>query len=273
MSGLFPKTVPHSFFLKARPDLLFMFDELKNLAQNLLSWLVFLLALTVFFFAFGLEQVLVFGKEIFLPFPTTAHSFAVTLFEYTKATLIPDGVELIVISPLTAFLAQMKVALFLSFIVSFPFLLYKLIGFIRPALYTHERRASFAVLTPTTLLFVGGVLFSYFVIIPPTFRILYLYATSLGATSFFGIGEFVALVFALSFTVGLVFLLPVFMYLASVLGLVEKGFWRENWRYAFFSFLVLSAIITPDGSGISMTLLTIPLITLYGVGTIISSNK
>ena len=115
-----------------------MFDELKKLAQNLLSWLVFLLALTIFFFAFGLQEILIFGKEIFVPFPTTTHSFAVTLFEHAEATLIPSGVELVVISPLTAFLAQMKVALFLSFIVSFPFLLYKLIGFIRPALYTHE---------------------------------------------------------------------------------------------------------------------------------------
>lgn len=247
-----------------------MLSELKHLTHHFLSWIIFLLVLMFFFFAFGLREVSVFGKEILLPLPTAARSFSSILFEYMREYLLPNGVELVVISPLTAFLAQIKVALFLACIISFPFLLYKLILFIRPALYGRERKASLAILIPTVILFIGGVLFSYFIIIPPTFAILYTYTTSIGATPYFGVGEFVSLTFALSFTVGVMFLLPVFMYVLSWFGIIERGFWHTHWRYALFSFLVLSAIITPDGSGISMLLLTTPLIALYGVGTVIS---
>ncbi len=63
------------------------------------------------------------------------------------------------------------------------------------------------------------------------------------------------------------------MYMLVALKIISNEFWKTHWRYSFFIFLVVSAIITPDGSGISMLLLSAPLMALYGVGTIISNKR
>lgn len=126
------------------------------------------------------------------------------------------------------------------------------------------------VLTPSTLLFAGGCLFAYFLIVPPTLRILYSYATRLEALPFFTIHEFVKTVLGLVVGIGISFLLPVFMVLLTRLGLVESDFWKKKWRYAISGCLIVAAIITPDGTGITMLLLTLPLAGLYYIGCLLS---
>ena len=94
----------------------------------------------------------------------------------------------------------------------------------------------------------------------------------MGAAPFFAIGEFVYSVLGLMLAVGIMFLLPIFMSILSWVGLIEAGFWKNNWKYAFLVFLIFSAIITPDGTGITMAILAIPLVGLYGIG-IVASKK
>jgi len=96
--------------------------------------------------------------------------------------------------------------------------------------------------------------------------VLYPFATTLGAVPFFGIDEFIYYVFGLMVAVGVMFLLPIFMVLLSYIGLVEPAFWKSKWRYALLFFLVLSAIITPDGTGVTMIMLFLPLVALYLFG-------
>ena len=247
-----------------------MFNELKHLAHHLLSWLVFLFTLAIFFFSFGLSSIIVFGNSLLVPLPTATHSFAAQVFEKIKTDMVPAGVEIVVLNPFSAFISQVKVAFFLAFLAAFPFLLLQIIKYLRPALFAHERKESLKLLLPTVILFISGCVFSYYVIIPPTFAVLYRYASAIGATSYFAVNELISLVFALTFVTGILFLLPVGMFLLNKTGVVSSDFWRKQWKTALFSFLVVSAIITPDGSGISMLLLTTPLIALYGLGTIIS---
>ncbi len=156
-----------------------MYTELKHIARHLLSWLLFFLVLTIFFFSFGIKEVFFLGQTFLAPFPTVAHSFTATLFAYMKNALLPAGVELIVTSPLTAFIAQIKIALFLGFLTSFPALMYTIISYLSPALFYREKRAALRALLPSSILFVAGVLFAFIIIIPPTFNALYQYATSL----------------------------------------------------------------------------------------------
>jgi sec-independent protein translocase protein TatC len=73
--------------------------------------------------------------------------------------------------------------------------------------------------------------------------------------------------------VGIMFLLPVFMVFLSFLGIVKPCFWKNNWRYALLIFLIFSAIITPDGTGITMIMLSAPLAGLYFLGTIVTMKK
>jgi len=205
-------------------------NEAKIFIKNLTEWILLLLIFTVFFFTFGLREVVVFGKLLLLPLPTlqSGATFAVELFNYMTTDLIPEGVTLIVTNPLTAFIAQVKIALLLSFAFTLPFLLYRLVRYFSPALYREEKKSVLKVVLPSGLLFIFGSLFAYLVLIPPTFSILYSYTETIGAAPLFTVNEFVSLVLALVIATGIMFLLPVFMALLSRFGLVSRYFWREN---------------------------------------------
>jgi len=240
-------------------------EEIRVLKRTILFWIVFLLVVSAFFFFFGSGSANVFGKDMFVP-TLTAPSFATELFFALESKLIPAGVEIIVTNPFSAFIAQVKIAFLLAFMLGLPFLIYALARYLDPALYGHEKSILFKVTAPSFILFIAGAVFSYAIIIPPTFRFLYEYAGNFGVIPFFSVNEFISIVFGLAIMTGVLFLLPVFMYILSRLNIVEGGFWSRNWRYALVTFLIFSAIITPDGSGVSMVLLTLPMAGLYAVG-------
>ena len=242
-----------------------LFDELKELGKSILLWFYFFVGLAVFFFGFGLKQIEILGRSFFLPLPTI-YSFASQFFRYLQENLLPSQVKVIVLNPLNAFLAQLIIALSLAFIFTFPLLLYRLIKYISPALYQQERKAVSKVVIPSVILFVLGCLFAYFILIPPTFKILYAFASSLGALPFFTAKDFVILTFVLTIVVGIMFQIPIFMVLLSRLGLVDANFWKKNWKFVFVGFLIFSAIITPDGTGVTMLILFLPLAGLYFLG-------
>lgn len=183
---------------------------------------------------------------------------------------MPDNVELVVTNPISAFVSQALIATLLSLLLTLPYFLYKITTYMIPALHLHERKLLSMTLFPSMLLFLLGAFFAYTVIIPPTLSFLYTYASAIGATLLFSVPEFISLVFSIVIVTGVSFLLPVFMFLLSRIGLTPEHFWKKQWRYALISFLLFSAIITPDGSGVSMAFLSLPLVTLYLVGIIIS---
>ena len=247
------------------------FEEIKLFIKNFTEWVLLLLIFTAFFFSFGIKEIIVSGYTLSIPFPTSP-SFATQLFNYMTTDLIPNGVTLIVTNPLSAFIAQIKIALLLAFMFTLPFFLYRLIQYFSPALYLHEKLSVMKVAIPSALLFAIGAAFSYLVLIPPTFSILYSYTGGIGATPFFTANEFVGIVLALVFAAGIMFLLPVCMVLLTKVGILENNFWRKNWRYSILVFLIVSAIITPDGSGVTMVLLSLPMTGLYGIGLVLSNR-
>lgn len=248
------------------------FRELKELIKSILSWLCLLVGFAFFLFLFGLKEVEVLGRNIFLPVPTL-YSFSSQVFAIIRQDLLPPGVELIVTNPLSAFLAQVTLSLLLAFILTLPYFLYKIIKYLSPALFEKEKKAVIWILLPSALLFFAGCVFAYFLLIPATFRVLYPFATAIGAVPLFSVPEFITLVFGIMVAVGVMFLLPVFMLFLSRLGVVAPDFWKNNWRYALLILLIFSAIITPDGTGISMAILSTPLVGLYFLGVIVTIKK
>lgn len=248
-----------------------LLQELKIFVKHILHWIIYFFGFSLFFFIFGLQKVALFGREYFLPLPTE-NSFSVAVFNKVRQDLIPPGVQLIATNPMSAFISQIVLSMLLSFLLTTPFFLYQLITYIRPALLPHERKAVLWSLLPVVFLFFFGAAFSYFFLIPATFEILYPFATNIGAIPFFSIDEFVSYVSGLMIAVGLMFLLPLFMVLLSFLGIVKAEFWRRNWRPACLFFLIFSAIITPDGTGITMMMLFIPLAALYFAGYVFANK-
>lgn len=242
-----------------------IFDEIQAFLKSVLTWIYTFAAFSIIFFTFGAEKVSLAGKSLWLPW-LSARSFSVQVFSAIREDLLPAGVELVTTNPMSAFLTQVLLSILLGFMASFPVFVYKIVLYLRPALLPDERRALFWSLFGVIILFFGGAAFSYFFLIPKTFSLLYPYATVMGVVPFFSLDEFIYYVFGLAFAVGLMFLLPIFMTLLSWVGIIEPAFWLAKWRYASFFFLIFSAIITPDGTGVTMILLSLPLIGLYFLG-------
>lgn len=247
------------------------FSELKEFFKSITDWLFLFVVFAFFFFGFNVGEIQVWGRAFEFIVPLS-ESFAVEVFRMMVDDLTPASVPLIVTSPLTAFVAQVKIAFLLSFVFTFPVLCYKIVRFIAPALYAKERISLYAVVIPATLLFVCGVVFAYVFIIPTTLGLLYAYVGPIGAVPYLSIDAFLGLSLALMAIAGITATIPVIMVLLTALGAVPSTFWVQKWRYAAVLMLIVSAIITPDGSGVSMTLLSIPGVVLYGLGTFICAG-
>lgn len=245
------------------------FQELDELKKFILPCLILFLAFSILFFTFGISKIEVLGQSFYFISPASK-SISAQFLGIMRQDLLSEDIRLITTNPLNAFLAQVVVSLFLALVLTLPYFLYKLIYYLSPALYGHEKRIIFKVLVPSIVLFGAGCLFAYFVLIPSTFNLLYSYAARVGAMTFFSINEFVTLVLAFTVATGIIFLLPIFMILLSRLGIVEAAFWKRNWRQAILVCLILSALITPDGTGITMLILSVPMAGLYFLGCVLS---
>lgn len=206
-----------------------------------------------------------FGRDFYLPLPYE-DSISVQVFNKVRGDVLPPNVQLLVTNPMSGFLSQVSLAIFLAFLVTIPLFIYKITLYLRPALHEHEKRVLTWILWPTVFLFFSGCAFSYLFLVPATFSVLYPFATNIGATAFFSLDEFIYYVFSLTFYVGIMFLLPLFMIMLSLMGIVKAELWLRVWRHAILLFLVLAALITPDGTGITMAMLFVPLSSLYFVG-------
>jgi sec-independent protein translocase protein TatC len=240
-------------------------EEIKVFTTSILHWIVILILFSFLFFFCNFEILYVFGHVIYMPFFNN-DSFSVQVFNTIRHSLLPSDVELIATNPMSAVISQISMSIMLAFLITLPILLYGLITYINPALLPREKKVVTWSLIPFTLLFFSGCVFSYIFIIPSTFDMLYPFATVMGATALFPIDEFIQYVFSLMFGVGMVFLLPLFMILLSYLRIVKAKFWIKKWKFALLFFLILSAIMTPDGTGVTMIVLFLPLTLLYFAG-------
>lgn len=246
-------------------------SEIKIFFSTIIDWLLLLLIFTLFFFSFNVGTVELFGRLVTLPIPASP-SFSAELFTMMVRDIVPVGVPLVVTGPLIAFVAQLKIAFFLALLFTAPVFFYRLMTYLSPALYAHERRLIYLLIVPASLLFFGGVVFAYLTIVPVTFSVLYGFTAPIGVTALLGVGEFVSFVLALLIIAGLSFMLPVVMVSLTALGAVSGKFWSVQTGKALTLVLILSAIMTPDGSGVSMVLLAAPVSVLYGVGAIVSAQ-
>jgi sec-independent protein translocase protein TatC len=231
-------------------------EELQKTRKKFFSFLIFWLILSFFF--------LFFSPKFFLL--SKGDSFSTLFLNFLKKNLLPQNVKFVVLSPMDPFLAQVITSLILGFFISFPVFLIQTLNFIFPALFENEKKLVLKILLPVIFLFFLGSLFGFFLILPATFKILYSFAIPLGAVPYLEIQDFLIWTFGLTFACGLIFLFPILMIFLTKWRLVEVSFWKTHFKEAFVFFLLLSAFITPDGTGITMILLTLPLTLLYFLG-------
>src|SRR5207249_710587 len=158
---------------------------------------------------------------------------------------------------------HVQVAFFLAVVTGSPVIVYELGQFIGPALKPSERRLVVRITVPVLLLFLSGVLLCFIVVLPFTFNLLFSVQNLLGANLLILYGDsFIDFVLLFTVAFGLAFQLPVLMYGLSALGIVSSEFWKKYWRFAAIAIFLFGAIITPDGSGITMFLVALPMLAL-----------
>jgi sec-independent protein translocase protein TatC len=156
----------------------------------------------------------------------------------------------------------MRVCLAAGLILAMPYLTLQVILFIRPALTKKEERYVYIMLPWVAVMFLGGVAFGYFVLIPPAIEFLYSFGSDI-ATPQIIIGNYISIVTRLLLAIGLVFELPVLTTLLARMGIVKPEWLASKRKAAIIGAFILAAIITPTFDPINQTLVAVPLIVLY----------
>jgi sec-independent protein translocase protein TatC len=204
---------------------------------------------------------------LYIPYPAPFRNIALQVTKYMEDALLPSEVKLIQTAPGQAFFAHVYVSILLGLIGSMPIIIKEIYGFLSPAIGKHTKKIGVInVFLPTVSLFIIGMAFSYVLVIPFTLNFLYNYGVAIGVETFLNINEFISFVLQFFLGFGIAFELPVVMYAISLTGIVDSKFWRKNFRYAAIILVIFGALITPDGSGITMWFIAVPMITIYLIG-------
>jgi len=252
-----------------------LWEHLEELRVRLKSVIIVVILLFVLFLTVGIGQITVAGVQIPMLIPAlgpTSENVATQFFLALKTFLVPATVGGIPLNfsyqqPWDAYVVMFKVAIFLAAIFSSPVIVYELGRFIGPALRPSERHLILRITLPILVLFLAGVVMCFVIVLPFTFNLLFSVQNLMGANLLILYGDnFIDFVLLFSLGFGLAFQLPVLMYGLSVLRIVSADFWKRHWRIAIAGILIFGALITPDGSGITMMLVAIPMLILYVVG-------
>lgn len=173
-------------------------------------------------------------------------------------------VNLIATDLSSQFMTHITTSVYLGLLGASPFILYELFRFISPALYENERRYSVQVAGIIYVLFVLGVLMSYFVLFPISFRFLGTYSVSAKVVSNITLDSYVTTFVSLSLVMGVVFQLPVIAFFLAKLGVVSSEMLAKYRKHSFVIIMLVAAIITPPDL-MTLVLVTIPLYLLYEV--------
>ena len=169
------------------------------------------------------------------------------------------------------FTTHIVVSLIAGLIISFPYVFYQIWKFISPGLNEREIKMSRGVVFFTSLLFMIGVLFGYFVIAPLSIQFLATYSISDTVANQITLSSFISTITSVTLANGLVFQLPVVVYFLAKLGLVTPALLKQYRKHAVVVVLILSAIITPPDVW-SQILVTIPLMFLYEISILVAKR-
>lgn len=170
------------------------------------------------------------------------------------------------------FVSAFKISLVISFILTFPYLIHQIWQFIKPALSIREIKRTRSSLFVVSLLFFTGVAFAYFFLVPLASNFLLGYSLSPQIKNIITISSVTGFVTFMCLATGLVFELPVLIYVLARIGFVNSAFLKKYWRYAAIIIFIIAGIATPSPDIFSQLLLGLPLMLLYVLGIFIAKR-
>lgn len=249
---------------------------------EVLRWSIFRIAIALFIAIVACFIAMPHIFDSFILGPTDGNFFLYRLLSFggdgPKGGLMPDfssdfHVDIININVASQFLTHISTSFWLSLVIVFPYMIYEIWKFLKPALYENEEKSvKLAFLCGTVLFFIGCAI-GYCVIFPVTFRFLTGYTVGNSITNQISLNSYMSNFLTLVFIMGVVFEIPMLAWVLSRMGLLYKDTLRGIRRYAVVVLLVLAALITPSGDPFTLSLVFLPLYLLYELSIIVVKQR
>ncbi|WP_312138302.1 twin-arginine translocase subunit TatC [Sphingobacterium sp.] len=170
------------------------------------------------------------------------------------------------------FMLQINSCLLMAVALGFPYLLFEVWLFIKPALTDIERKSARGFVFYATVLFIIGALFGYYIVVPLSVNFLANVSLSEEITNQITIDSYLSTIATLTLGCGIIFLLPILIFILSKIGIMTPEFMRASRRYAIVIILVIAAIITPTADVITLLTVSAPMFILYELSIMVSAN-
>ena len=211
---------------------------------------------SIIVFAIACAPALYFSAELY------------DVLAYPLMQSLPQGSRMIATGVITPFLIPMKIAFMAGFIIALPFILYQIWAFVAPGLYSHEKKLVLPLVVSSTVLFVLGMVFCYFIVFGKVFTFISSFAPK-SITVAPDIEAYFNFVLGMFMAFGLAFEVPVVVVVLVLAGLVTVAQLRE-WRgYVVVAIFVVAAVVTPPDV-VSQIALAVPMCLLYEIGIVVA---
>lgn len=177
--------------------------------------------------------------------------------------------QLVVTGVTEAFFVKLKLSFLTGFAIAFPIVVWSLWGFIKPALYPSERKYIYYLFPITLILFIGGVIFAYFGILPLVLNF-FIFIAGTNLDTMFKVDQYVSFVMAFTIPFGIVFELPVVVFFLTKIGWITREAMARNRKYAILVIFILAAALTPGPDPISQLMMGIPVYLLYEISILVA---
>lgn len=177
---------------------------------------------------------------------------------------LPEGRRLAFLGVTDPFIVYFKMCALIGIFAASPFLIYQAYAFIAPGLYSKERRFAFPFVFAGTLFFVAGGVFAYTVAFP--FAVEFLLSMGEPFEPVITVQKYFGFLMTVILGLGLMFELPIFIFLLAVIGVVTPGFLLRNFRWAVLIIFVVAALITPTPDVVNLCIFAVPTVGLYLLG-------
>lgn len=249
---------------------------------EVLRWSLFRVAIALFIAVVACFIAMPHIFDSFILGPTDGDFFLYRWLSFggggSKGGLMPDfssdfHVDIININVASQFLTHISTSFWMSLVIVFPYLIYEIWKFLKPALYENEEKGvKLAFLFGTVLFFIGCAI-GYSVIFPVTFRFLTGYTVGDSITNQISLNSYMTNFLTLVFVMGVVFEIPMLAWVLSKMGLLYKDTLKKARRYALVVLLVLAALITPSGDPFTLSLVFLPLYLLYELSIVVVRQR
>lgn len=252
------------------------FDHIDVLRKHLLRVAVVVLVFTIgaFYFTDFIFNEIIMGPKnpsfwtyrmmckLVAKFPSIGPEFCITKIDAKIINTEMAG----------QFTLQLNSCVMVGIILGIPYLLFELWLFVKPALHENERKSASGFVIFASTLFFLGILFGYFIICPLSINFLTNFTVSPDIQNTFTIDSYLSSVMTLTLGAGVIFQLPVIIYILSKVGIMTPAFMRASRRYSTVLILIIAAVVTPTADPYTMLIVAMPLFLLYELSIYISAN-